>query len=58
MVKLRKTLKTHVSEPDEDMVIDYKESSSSSHPMESRRKAKSKIMKASSASGGKSWFKF
>lgn len=52
MAKLKKTLKLHAPERDEEMVIDYKESASS-HPIESRRKTKSKIMKASSATGGK-----
>lgn len=61
IANLKKTLKTHLTDIDEDYTMDYKESTTStttaSTTADSRiKKQKCKIMKPSS--GGKSWFKF
>lgn len=61
IASLKKTLKTHLTDIDEDYTMDYKDSTSSttsaSTTSDSRiKKNKCKIMKPST--GGKSWFKF
>lgn len=61
IANLKKTLKTHLTDIDEDYTMDYKESTMSttttSTAADSRiKKNKCKIMRPST--GGKSWFKF
>lgn len=61
IASLKKTLKTHLTDIDEDYTMDYKDSTTSTNPAstttDSRiKKNKCKIMKPST--GGKSWFKF
>lgn len=58
---LKKTLKTHLTEMDDDFAMEYKESTSSTTSTTTSldpriKKTKNKAMKPSS--GGKSWFKF
>lgn len=61
ITNLKRTIKSHLTELDEDFAMDYKESSStttSNAAIQDPRvkKTKTKIMKSSA--GGKSWFKF